>query len=104
MEIGAISPVRPESTTGANRTESGKTSEAERLREACRSFEAYFTASMFASMMKTTGMETKPGAQGQQDAWVWNLVSQTVAEESARGQGLGLSRQLEQSLTEKNCR
>jgi Rod binding domain-containing protein len=69
--------------------------------KACRDFEAYFTASMFSEMTKTLELGQKDGISGQEEDWMWSLTGQTVAQELAKGEGLGLKKELMQSLSQQ---
>jgi Rod binding domain-containing protein len=69
------------------------------VEKACQDFEAYFTASLFSEMTKTLEIGEKTGSSGQEESWMWNLAGQTVAQELSRGEGLGLKKELLQSLS-----
>lgn len=102
MDVGAVSAARLTGGTAPGpETVSGRAPQPDRTREACRAFETYFTASLLEAMVKTTGAAGKTGVGGQEASWAWSQMSQAVAEEMSRGDGLGLARQLEAVLRGK---
>ncbi len=65
-----------------------------KLDKACRDFEAYFTASLFAEMTKSMEINEKNRVSAQQEEWMWKMVGQTVADQLAQGKGMGLGQEL----------
>jgi len=101
MDLPPVLPPAAAGQTGGLQVPVTPTAAVGRVREACRSFEAYFTASVLSSLTQST-LQPASGSQGQQERWAWDWLAQTVADEMSRNQGLGLARQLEIYIKEKS--